>query len=316
MKNLTKNAVKEAAEHLIEAFGTTTTLDVKNRLRQQGFQALQAEVSNLMDTLTDEEQWRFNHNGRYRVYRFGPDSNDTFHKYLEQGQRFWEILASGKEQIINEGLIGTIGQMTTTKYPTNRKTIAQSKKVHQTMLDQGYSEAVDQRLPFNLRQKYATYLDQKPLKYTIGFFNVQAQERLAAEITLENNQKTNGYILQSKNAGYDLTWNLPQSQDKLTRVLKNPSTITQDPGYDQKQLTGEKISVSRVFNQQEKVIQTFQGFTPTSLPSLQVMELHLENIYKIDIWFESGSQISLSKFDLDIHQELLPVARQILMQAG
>jgi len=316
MKNLTKNAVKEAAEHLIEAFGTTTTLDVKNRLRQQGFQALQAEVSNLMDTLTDEEQWRFNHNGRYRVYRFGPDSNDTFHKYLEQGQHFWEILASGKEQIINEGLIGTIGQMTTTKYPTNRKTIAQSKKVHQTMLDQGYSEAVDQRLPFNLRQKYATYLDQKPLKYTIGFFNVQAQEKLAAEITLENNQKTNGYVLQSKNAGYDLTWNLPQSQDKLTRIFKNPSTIVQDPDYDQKQLTGEKISVSSAFNQQEKVIQTFQGFTPTSLPSLQVMELHLENIYKIDIWFESGSQISLSKFDLDIHQELLPVARQILMQAG
>ena len=82
MKNLTKDAVKEAAEHLIEAFGTTTTLDVKNRLRQVGFQAFQAEVSDFMDILTSEEQWRFNHNGRYRVYRFGPDSCYTFHKYL------------------------------------------------------------------------------------------------------------------------------------------------------------------------------------------------------------------------------------------
>jgi len=316
MKNLTKDAVKEAAEHLIEAFGTTTTLDVKNRLRQQGFQALQAEVSDLMDTLTNEEQWRFNHNGRYRVYRFGPDSSDTFHKYLEQGQYFWEILASGKEQIVNEGLIGTIGQMATQKYPTNRKNIAQSKKTHQTKLNQGYSAAVDQRLPFNLRQKYAAYLDQKPLKYTIGFFDVKASEKLTAEITLENNQKTDGYIVQSKNAGYDFTWDLPQSKEKLADILKKAPSVIWELQYDHKQLTGEKVTETKAYNQREEVIDKFQHFTPTNSSSFLDIEIQFQKMYKIDIWFEGGNQISLSKFDLDIHQELLPVARQILMQAG
>ncbi|OJJ17476.1 hypothetical protein BKI52_26770 [marine bacterium AO1-C] len=316
MKNLTKDVVKEAAEHLIEAFGTTTTLDVKNRLRQLGFQAFQAEVSNFMDTLTSEEQWHFNHNGRYRVYRFGPDSNDTFHKYLEQGQHFWEILASNKEQIINEGLVGTTGQMTTNKFPTNRKSIAQSKKAHQAKLDQGYSEAVDQRLPFNLRQKYAQYLDQKPLKYTIGFFDVQASEKLTAEITLENNQKANGYIVQSKNAGYDFTWELPQSKEKLASILKNNAAVIRELQYDHKQLTGEKVAETKAYTQQEEQINEFQHFTPTNSSSFLDIEIQLEKVYKIDIWFEGGNQISLSKFDLDIHQELLPVARQILMQAG
>lgn len=316
MKNLTKDAVKEAAEHLMEAFGTTTTLDVKNRLRQLSFQAFQAEVSNFMETLTNEEQWRFNHNGRYRVYRFGPDSSDSFHKYLESGQQFWEILASGKEQIINEGIKGSIGQMITKKFPTNRKNIAQSKKVHQGKIQEGYSEAVDQRLPINLRQKYAQYLNLKPLKYTIGFFNVQASEKLSAEITLDDDQKANGYVIQSKNAGYDFTWELPQSKEKLADILKNPTAVIRELQYDQKHLTGEKVSDTKAYTHQEELIDSFQQFTPTNSSTILDIQLSLDNVYKIDIWFESGTQISLSKFDLDIQQELLPVARQILTQAG
>ena len=92
-------AVKQAAETLITTFGTTTTLDVKNKLRQQGFQAFQAEVSNLLDEVTAEEQWQFNHNGRYRIYRFGPDSNDTFHKYLENDLQKARLLPDSLKSI-------------------------------------------------------------------------------------------------------------------------------------------------------------------------------------------------------------------------
>lgn len=316
MKNLTKEAVKEAAEYLIEAFGTTTTLDVKNRLRQVGYQAFQNEVSNLMDTVTAEERWQFNHNGRYRVYRFGPDSNDTFHKYLENGQQFYEILASDKELVINEGIVGNNGQMQTQRFPTNRKTIAEGKKTYQEKIQAGYAEAVDQRLAFNLRQKYATYLEKTPARYTIGFFNVKASEKLAATITLENNQTTNGYVIQSKNAGYNFTWELPQSKDQLKHILKASSTIHHQLKYDQKELLGEKVKETKAYNQGQELIAKYQHFIPQNPTEIQEIELSMENVYKIDIWFEEGSQISLSKFDLDIHKELLPVARQILSQAS
>ena len=316
MKTLTKEAVKGAAENLIETFGSTTTLDVKNKLRQTGFQAFQNEVSTLMDAVTAEERWQFNHNGRYRVYRFGPDSNDTFHKYLENGQQFWEILASDKEQIINEGIIGSHGLMQKKSFPTNRKTIAQSKKTCEQIKQNGYSEAVDQRLSFVLRQKYAIYLEQKPARYTIGFFNIRSSEKLAAEFTLENNQKVNGYVIQAKNAGYEFTWELPQSKDNLATILKNPSTTHQQFQYDKKELIGEKIKTTKAYQQNEELLGTYQHFKPTAAASLIEIDLPMDNVFKIEILFEGGDQISLSKFDLDINQELLPVARQILTQAG
>lgn len=315
MKTLTKEAVKGAAENLIETFGTTTTLDVKNKLRQTGFQAFQNEVSTLMDTVTAEERWQFNHNGRYRVYRFGPDSNDTFHKYLENGQQFWEILASDKEQIINEGTTGSNGIMQKKSFPTNRKTIAQSKKAFEQIKQRGYSEAIDQRLPFALRQKYATYLEQKPVRYTIGFFNVHSAEKLAAELTLKNKQKANGYIIQTKNAGYDFTWELPQSKENLANILKKSSATHQQFQYDKKELIGEKIKETKAYQQNEELLNDYEGYKALSPASIVEIELSMNNVYKVDIWFEGGDQISLSKFVLDINQELLPVARQILIQA-
>lgn len=48
---LTLQAVREAAECLMLANGTTTTLDVKRLLRRQGYWAVQAHVSFLMDVL-------------------------------------------------------------------------------------------------------------------------------------------------------------------------------------------------------------------------------------------------------------------------
>ena len=316
MKTLTQEAVKEAAEDLIEAFGTTTTLDVKNKLRQQGYQAMQADVSRLMDTVTAEERWQFNHNGRYRVYRFGPDSNDTFHKYMESGQHFWEVLASDKELIVNEGTVGTNGQMNKRSFPTNRKTIAQSKKLYQEKKQAGYSEAVDQRLPFALRKKYANYLNKKPVSYTIGFFNVLASEKQAAEFTLADQQTTKGYTIQSKNAGYDFTWELPQSKESLAEVLKNTQAIEHPFRYDKRNITGEKIKEVRAFQQNEEVLVGYETYKPKAEASLIEINAPMDNVYKIDISFEGGDQISLSKFDLNIHEELLPVARQILTQAS
>ncbi|WP_299456943.1 WGR domain-containing protein [uncultured Microscilla sp.] len=316
MKTLTKDAVKEAAEDLIEAFGTTTTLDVKNKLRQQGFQALQAEVSTLMDAVTAEESWQFNHNGRYRVYRFGPDSNDTFHKYLENGQQFWEVLASDKELVVNEGVVGTNGQMQKQAFPTNRKTIAQSKKLYQEQKQAGYAEATDQRLPFVLRKKYAHYLSKKPTGYTIGFFDVSALEKQAAEFTLPNQQTTEGYIIQSKNVGYDFTWELPQSITSLSDILKNTQIIDQPFKHDKRSITGEKIKTTKAYQQNEESLIAYEAYKPKAAASLIEIKASMDNVYKIDISFEGGDQISLSKFDLNLQQELLPVARQILMQAS
>lgn len=68
MKNLSKADVYDVAIDLIEDNGSTTTLDIKNELRNRGFFAKQADVSEFMLQVADEEGWNFSYNGVHRVY--------------------------------------------------------------------------------------------------------------------------------------------------------------------------------------------------------------------------------------------------------
>jgi hypothetical protein len=65
-----RDAVKAVALQLIRANGATTTLEVKNQLRNQGYLAYQEEVSLYMEALAWEEGWEFEFNGRFRFYFF------------------------------------------------------------------------------------------------------------------------------------------------------------------------------------------------------------------------------------------------------
>lgn len=70
-KNLTKADVFDVASDLIEQNGSTTTLDIKNELRNRGFFAKQADVSELMIEVCSEENYSFSYNGVHRVYSDG-----------------------------------------------------------------------------------------------------------------------------------------------------------------------------------------------------------------------------------------------------
>lgn len=68
MKNLSKADVFDVVTDLIEENGSTTTLDIKNELRERGFFAKQADVSEFMQQIADSEDIEFNFNGVHRVY--------------------------------------------------------------------------------------------------------------------------------------------------------------------------------------------------------------------------------------------------------
>ena len=60
--------VRLVAEQLMESNGTTTTLEVKNQLRNQGFWAYQANISAMMDELACLLGWQYEYCGRFRRY--------------------------------------------------------------------------------------------------------------------------------------------------------------------------------------------------------------------------------------------------------
>jgi hypothetical protein len=82
MNPLTKQAVKDAAEQLMNQNGQTTTLEVKTALRSQGYFAKQEAVSVLMDELCQELSWEFVYNGTFRVYRKHQDLDGAILKIL------------------------------------------------------------------------------------------------------------------------------------------------------------------------------------------------------------------------------------------
>ena len=53
--------------------GQTTTLEVKNALRSQGYFATQSAVSNWMDELATELSWEYDATGPFRIYRLKGD---------------------------------------------------------------------------------------------------------------------------------------------------------------------------------------------------------------------------------------------------
>lgn len=75
MKNLTLSAVEWCMDLLIHTNGQTTTLEVKNELRNIGYYAEQAEVSKLMSQLTDPKAsdpvlYNIENNGNFNTYSF------------------------------------------------------------------------------------------------------------------------------------------------------------------------------------------------------------------------------------------------------
>lgn len=76
---ITKDIVKDVAEDLMEKNGQTTTLEVKDELRNRGYWAVQDEVSNMMFDLGHEEDWDIQNDptGTHRVYSNDESDDDT-----------------------------------------------------------------------------------------------------------------------------------------------------------------------------------------------------------------------------------------------
>jgi len=67
-KLLTWEAVRAEAARQLYAHGSTTTLDVKEALRADGYWATQTDVSYLLANLAQFEGWAWRYNGHHRTY--------------------------------------------------------------------------------------------------------------------------------------------------------------------------------------------------------------------------------------------------------
>ena len=95
MKNLNEQAVLDAAKQLIADNGSTTTLDIKNVLRNQGYFATQNQVSAIMFNNYRSAGLEFSVAGNHREYVEGQISSTVSHVNDEKAEAIALCEANG-----------------------------------------------------------------------------------------------------------------------------------------------------------------------------------------------------------------------------
>lgn len=242
MKPLTDLAVIQAAEELMFQTGQTTTLDVKNLLRKQNYEATQAEVSSRMENVARQESWRIDNAGAYRVYKPAPDTDQNLEAYWELASAglFWEIKVAQKTMFVTTGRVGTDGTTQTLAYHTNREAVRQGQLSMQEKNREGYAPAVDTRLSFAIRQHFATYFAKTITSVRLAYFGVVQARKRAGKLTSEDGEKA-GEQIEYKEGGYEFVWNLPTEKPALEEILDKDKWLALDYQKNYSHCLGEKV---------------------------------------------------------------------------
>ncbi len=167
---LTVDAVRNIAEELMTKYGNTTTLDVKNLLRNRNFFATQQEVSGYMDTLSTTEQWHHTQKNGYRVYSLPPDTNNTLDVYYAKNNEVLDIYVQGKELHIGTGkkYSQIAWQIKTLK--RNATAMAEAQQIIKDKKAEGFTQ--NTQVPaYAVRQQMRTLTHEKPEKVKIGVYD-------------------------------------------------------------------------------------------------------------------------------------------------
>lgn len=324
-KNLTLDAVQQAAETLMLLHNTTSTLDVKNYLRRQNYLALQSDVSRMMSLSVHQKGWKFQYNGSYREYALGKDTDEKWKIYLVRGNDFWAIEVDKRQHITSLGKIGTNGSSFATDFSSNRLAVHKAKFLANQKKAAGFMEAVDPRLSRPLRAKYQSYLDWSVTKIRLSYFGIEKVEKQYVDFILNTPTKTpstpnlplksftnsthliqKGYFIVTKSAGYEFEADVSQNGSPIQHILKNKQWEATQLSNLTRNLTGEKITSKKAFDDKGESIQPFkiQSVVKTTTQSIKVNN---DNLYQVKLTFDNGRTLHLSKFEMDLEKELLPL---------
>jgi predicted DNA-binding WGR domain protein len=305
MLYLDKNAVLLASEELMDKYGSTTTLDVKNLLRGRNYNATQSEVSNFMNELAVKENWKYSQRGNYRVYSFGQDTFETYQAYLEKDNRFCSIKAEDKKIIIEEGIIGKTGTFQEKSFNRNKKTIRDAKNWVEEKEKQGFIRTIDNRLPSDLRKKIGGFEDKKITKLIANFYNVKVEIKQKVNIENQNNTKQ-GFLYTEKQGGYLFVWeNNLKDASLLTKTLNQILEIS-NFNFDYQKITGEKVVHKRVIDLQENIVQNYDKIIENNEIETKIW-VSMNNLYLLELFFETGEKLNLSKFDYKNNEDFLKI---------
>jgi predicted DNA-binding WGR domain protein len=291
---LTIDAVRNIAEELMTKHGNTTTLDVKNLLRNRNYFATQQEVSAHMDTLTRTDSWKYSQKTGYRVYSLPADTNNIMDEYYYNGSEVMEVYVRDKEFHLGIGV--RYGQVTyTTKYfQRNSSAISEAKKVVAEYKQKGF--VANNNVPtYQMRLQYRSALNEKPEKVKIGVYNFLVTYQYEAENNQisENDYSVGGYFSWEKNDFKQLSDNIKNKNWDLGLFQKGNFVL------NGKKLISKNIS-PKILN--TNIAQNeFVKITP-----------QIGNIYEATFITNTGKNITINQYNEINQQDFMEKVKSIL----
>lgn len=311
LQTLQPEVVCQITEALMLTHGTTTSLEVKKELREQGFYAVQAEVSALMAALAEDRNWKFWSNGRFRIYSFAEDTNEQLYHYLKKGDESWEILVDGKWQVISEGNAARTTPCHYQEFPSNRHAIAHAAGLLMIKESKGFVPTMPRGLNLQHRYRYREFIRQHPVSCILSFRQGLQNESYPAQFQLHD-QIAKGTLTVHRRVGYAFDLSREEAREFVAPTRNTEAWQVADGMFRKGFFLGESnITESARLASGERMgrwnlLQTDEAQKHT--------ELHLKTsgIYKAEFYYSNDRRIELHYEDWKPESELWPMVCLLL----
>lgn len=292
-KPLTLEAVWNTAEALIFAQGSTTTPEVRQRLQDEGFAAAEAEISEAMAYLAEEDGWSFSGEGEGRSYFFEEDSDEVAHFYREYEGRFWEVVVVSSTLYCSSGRIGTLGRHRHHVLSSNRFAFFEARRMLADREAFGFTEAEDVRPDVVYRLPYWSLLNRKPVRVALKYHGVDIQEEVIGYYDNAPADTLRWHV--EKRCSYLLQWDA-----NLARMALKDMLLLErfDPllfPADAQVVLDERITDVQVGSTGDTVESAAGDFIALAAPVIRQMEIDNEELESAVIEYADGQIIELQR---------------------
>ena len=313
LKALNINSVQVVAEELMLKKGWTTTLEVKEQLRKDGFYAIQVEVSSAMDFLAWENKWCYDCNGKYRVYQFGEDTDLSFYAFMERGAQIWEVAVKENIQIIRVGKQQQKASIARHQFDSNRQALTEAARMIELRVREGFTIRAKEERYTALLLDYFEFLTKPVLQCTLYYHSVQKVERQGVRLNFNGIPQV-GYVDTVKQAGYEFTFDFNEStvakafrsilehrQWKAPRMAGCSNFLLGEKEIrrDVKLMTGEPVM--------DGAIQQY-----TTCKQIEKIEVQNHCLYRLDIQYKDGTKLVIRRDELEKKEDLWDLAKCLL----
>jgi hypothetical protein len=135
---------------------------------------------------------------------------------------------------------------------------------------------------------------------------VKVADKIRATLRVDN-QQIEGYLIQIKSAGFEFEWALPEKGNTLKNILNKENWDALEFAPSHTILTGEKIIETKFFTLDNQPVEDAEIIKKSDLYEAIYIKMNNDNLYNIRFDFTNDKVLNLSKFQLDLKREMLPL---------